>query len=191
MSLFHAKEPLDFTPDELHYLIVVALVLRVCLHHGKAVTDDGEEHAHQADLNHPHIEEEEERTQWVGRPQRLKVKAAKGKSEQRLDSADERGVDVDRVAKELVGHHAEGQVVDQEYHREDLKVLGGIADGVAKLAHALVELEHLDELDGRQEHDDGQHEAKQLIPDGDGHKVHILSYKHTHIYNILFGAIRH
>ena len=106
---------------------------------------------------------------------RREVEVSEREGEQRLDGSGERAVAGQQLSEQQVGHHAEGEVVDEEGDAEDLQVLRRQLDGVAEHAHAPVEAQHLDELDGGDEHDARQHDAEYLVPDRDRHEVHVFA----------------
>ena len=69
------------------------------------------------------------------------------------------------LSKELEGALGEGEVVDEEDNDEGSEFFRGKEYGVAEHAHPAIKLEHLDELEGREEDDHGEDEAERLIPD--------------------------
>lgn len=69
----------------------------------------------------------------------------------------------------------EGEEVNEECDDKGFHVLGGQSDGVGQHAHASIELEHVDKLQRRQEHDQRHYEAVHLVPDADSHEVHVFT----------------
>lgn len=83
----HSRE---LAPNEVHNLVVIALHLRVGLDLGKCVVDDGQEHAHEADVDNSNKQEEEEGTHvFIDAFQGIKVEGAQRKREERLDGSRE------------------------------------------------------------------------------------------------------
>jgi len=79
------------------------------------------------------------------------------------------------TAEQQVSELGEGEEINEEGDDEGFHVLGGQSDGVGEQSHASVELEHVDELQRRQEDDDRHYEAVHFVPDADSHEVHVLT----------------
>lgn len=92
------------------------------------------------------------------------------------------------AAEQQVSELGEGKEVDEKGDDEGLHILGGQLDGVGEHAHASVELQHVDELERRQEDDDGHDEAVHLVPDANCHEVDIFAC-HTQHHTTFVVAI--
>ena len=79
------------------------------------------------------------------------------------------------AAEQQVCKLGEGKEVNKEGDDEGFHVLGGQPDGVGEHAHASVKLEHVNELQGGQEDNNGQHESGNLVPDANRHEVDIAA----------------
>ena len=171
-----AEHALELAHHEVDDLVVVGAQVGVALHLRERVVDDRQEHAHQSDVNDANVQEEEHRSHDAVRVlERLEVEVAEREREQRLEGTGERAVARQLAPEQQVAHEAEREVVDEEGDAEELEVLRRQADRVAEHAHAPVELEHLDELDRRHEHDARENQAEHLVPDRDRHEVDVVA----------------
>ena len=170
------EDAFEFAHHEVDDLVVVGAQVGVGLHLREGVVDDGEEHAHQPDVDDADVQEEEHGSHDAVRVlERLEVEVAESEGEEGLEGAGERAVVGQLAAEQQVPHEAEGGVVDEERDAEHLQVLRRQLDRVAQHAHAPVKLEHLDELDRRHEDDAREHQTEHLVPDRDRHEVHVVA----------------
>ena len=58
------KHPFKLLHHEVDDFIIVGAQFGVCFDGGEGVVDDGEEHAHEADVHDANVEEEKERAQY-------------------------------------------------------------------------------------------------------------------------------
>ena len=69
--------------------------------------------------------------------------------------------------------------------QNDLRSAVARRNRIPEHPHPLVELEHLDELESREEHNHGQDEAKSLVPDGNGDEVDVPSWKKAQVKSLV------
>ena len=180
VSSAHAEQALEPVDDVVDDLVVVLLILEVAAHHRKRLADDRQEHGLHSDEDDGDEKEEEDRPEDRLRDlQRVEVEVAESHAEERLDRVDKAGVGRQHAAEQQVRQLREGEEVDEERDDEGFHVLGGQFDGVGQHAHASVELQHVDELESRQEDDQRHDEAVRLVPDADRHEVDVLACRNA------------
>ena len=162
--LFDTNYAFKLFPQEIDHFVLVFSVGRFLLDCGEGIRDNGEENAHQSNVDHHDKREEEDRSKELVRAaHRLEIKCAKREGERGLSRLHKSVVTTHVFSKEQVGGEDEGQEVEKEGDGEDFEVLGGQLDGLPEHVHLLVELKQLQELDRRQENHTGRHVAIQFI----------------------------
>lgn len=174
-SLTPSKDSTQLAEDEVDNLEIIGPQWWVGFDDHKCIIDDGQEHTHQADVHHAHVEEEPNWTPDRYLLQLIEIKAAQSNWEQSLGCTHEATIVDQNLAKDNICELCKGKEVDEEDNGKVPQIPGGHLDCISKHAHASVELEHLDEFDSGDEHYYSQEPGEELIPDGDGYKVHIVT----------------
>lgn len=172
-----AKYPFQLSQHKVHDLIIIGPHLIVGLYKCKRIIDNGEEHSQKSDVDQP---DEKEKEEWAENAlcihQLIEIEISESKCKQSLHCAAEGAVAWDELAKEHIESHAESHEVDEEDDAEGFQILSGYQNSVSQHTHSLVELEHLDEFQCREEDGACQDDAKQFVPNRDRHEVHVVSF---------------
>ena len=88
-----AEHTAQLLPHKIYNFVFVALKCCVSFYFCKCVVDDGQEHAHQPDINDQHVHEEKRRTQNSFRVlKRVEIKITQSKRKQRFHGTYERTI---------------------------------------------------------------------------------------------------